>query len=169
MQLTQEMAQKKLADMNIDDMPIISIMPTPVVVPSDWFLRYKKLCHEFLISLTDSIEELSFMNLSQNEFMGMLTNGQLPQNTSIRFRIPLIWGGTLKISNMFMCRTFPISHNLDRFIIEQTGNAPIWLPNPAKKIYISAHTASGGDGGNATEDRLAQITAYMSAGRGGQG
>ena len=35
-----------------------------------------------------------------------------------------------------------------------------------KKIYIPAHTAGGGEGGNATEDRLAQMAAQFAASRG---
>ena len=42
----------------------------------------------------------------------------------------------------------------------------IWLPNPAKKIYVPAHTAGGGDGGNATEDRLSQMAAQIAQSRG---
>ena len=47
----------------------------------------------------------------------------------------------------------------------QTGAHTIWLPNPAKKIYLPAHTTGGGDGGNTTEDRLAQISAQIAADR----
>lgn len=35
-----------------------------------------------------------------------------------------------------------------------------------QKIYIPAHTGGGGDGGNATEDRLSQIAAQIASGRG---
>ena len=54
---------------------------------------------------------------------------------------------------------------MDRFIIAQSGAQTIWMPNPTKKIYLPAHTAGGGDGGNATEDRLAQIGAQIAADR----
>ena len=83
--------------------------------------------------------------------------------------LPLIeftpWGGELDINNMFMCWTFPHAYNMDRFIISQSGNKTVWLPNPSKKIYLPAHTAGGGDGGNATEDRLAQMGAQLAGGR----
>ena len=117
-------------------------------------------------SLSDSVEELAFMNLSQDEFMNLIMGRAVPKNMSIRMRIPLTWGGEITPDNMFMCSTFPHSQNIDRFIIGQTGYDTIWIPNPAKKIYIPAHTAGGGTGGNATEDRLAQVAAQIAAGRG---
>ena len=118
-----------------------------------------------MASLTDSAETLAFMNLTQDEFMNIIMGRDLPQNISIRFRIPLVWGGKLEIDNLFMCWTFPHSYNMDRFIIVQSGAQTIWMPNPTKKIYLPAHTAGGGDGGNATEDRLAQIGAQIAADR----
>ena len=166
MQLNQDAAQKRLNDLGINDIPLIPVHPVNTNVSPDWFSKYRNLCREFMASLTDSVEELSFLNLSQDEFMGLLMGKRLPDNISIRFRTPLVWGGKLEIKNLFMCRTFPISNNLDRFIIEQYGNDVIWMPNPAKKIYVSAHTIGGGDGGNATEDRLSQIAAQIAAGRG---
>ena len=48
---------------------------------------------------------------------------------------------------------------MDRFIISQSGNDIIWLPNPAKKIYLPIGTLGGGDGGNGTEDRLTETIA----------
>ena len=55
---------------------------------------------------------------------------------------------------------------MDRFIISQSGNDIIWLPDPAKKIYLPVSTISGGDGGNATEDRLTEtIAAQIAADR----
>lgn len=167
MQLNRENAQKRIADLGMDDMPLVMVRPVQVNVAPDWFIKYKYLCRDFMKSLSDSIEELSFMNLTQDVFVSLLLGQRLPQNTSIRFRVPLMWGGKLEISNLFMCPTFSASHNMDRFIIEQSGNEIIWLPNPAKKIYVSAHTTSGGDGGNATSDRLSQIAAQIVAGHGG--
>ena len=166
MYLTQDAAEKRLADLHMSDMPVIAIQPTPCRVAPDWFAQYKKLCHKFMESLTDSVEELAFMNLSQNEFMALISGHAMPQNTSIRFRIPLIWGGKLEIDNMFMCQTFPQSQRLDIFIAEQNGSNTIWLPNPAKKVYTPLHTAGGGDGGNATEDRLSQMAAQIASSRG---
>ncbi len=165
MQLTQGAAEKILSDMGMSDMPITQIQPTPRPISPDWFSRYKKLCMEFITSLTDSVETLAFMNLTQDEFMNLIMGHSIPQNISFRFRTPLVWGGKLEIDNMFMCWTFPHSHNLDRFIIGQSDAQTIWLPNPAKKIYLPAHTAGGGDGGNATEDRLAQMGAQLAGGR----
>lgn len=166
MNFTKDMAEKRLKEMNMGDMPITEIRPTPTNVSSDWFKSYKRLCREFIQSLTDSVEDLAFMNLTQNEFMSLIMGKSIPQNLSIRFRIPLIWGGKLEIDNLFMCSTFPYSQKLDQFILEQSGSDSIWLPNPVKKVYIQAHTSSGGDGGNATEDRLSQIAAQIVAAKG---
>lgn len=165
MQLNQATAEKLLADMGMNDMPIMEIVPTPTALSPDWFKKYKELCHNFVTSLTDSVQELAFMNLDQDEFMSLLMGQSIPKNMSFRFRIPLTWGGKMEIDNMFMCWTFPHAQKLDRFIISQSGAESIWLPNPAKKIYIPAHTTGGGDGGNATEDRLAQMAAQLAAGR----
>jgi len=98
--------------------------------------------------------------------MDLIMGRRMPENLSVRFRVPLVWGGKLEIDNLFMCMTFPHAHNMDRFIIEQSGNDVIWLPNPAKKIYIPVHMANGGDGGNATEDRLSQMAAQIATSRG---
>ncbi|MBQ5699794.1 MAG: hypothetical protein IIV74_00680 [Alphaproteobacteria bacterium] len=165
MQLNASTAEKLISDMGMSDLPLTEVRPTPSHVPSDWFSRYKTLCHEFMSSLTDSVETLAFMNLSQDEFMNIITGRDLPQNISIRFRVPLMWGGRLETDNLFMCWTYPHSYNMDRFIIMQSGATSIWLPNPTKKIYLPAHTAGGGDGGNATEDRLAQIGAQIAGNR----
>ncbi len=166
MQLTKDTAEKRLKDMNMGDMPIMEFHPAPVKVASNWFITYKKLCHEFIETLTDSVEQLALMNLTQDEFMSLIMGKKIPQNLSIRFRIPLIWGGKLEIKNLFMCHTFPNSQRLDQFIIEQSGAKTVWLPNPSKKVYISLNNISGGDGGNATEDRLSQIAAQIVAARG---
>lgn len=152
--------------MGINDMPLVELHPVNTNVSPDWFAQYRTTVRNFMMSLTDSVEELSFLNLSQDEFMALLMGKRLPDNMSIRFRTPLMWGGKVETSNLFMCRTFPISNNLDRFIIEQYGNDTIWMPAPVKKIYVSAHTIGGGDGGNATEDRLSQMAAQIASGRG---
>lgn len=165
-QLRKAAAEKRLADLYMDDLPVMEFTATDKAVSPDWFVKYKALRREFMRSLTDSVEELAFLNLSQDEFMGLIMGRAMPANLSIRLRVPLVWGGKLETSNMFLCRTFPHSHNMDRFIIEQAGNPTIWLPNPARKVYVPAHTASGGDGGNATEDRLSQMAAQIAAGRG---
>lgn len=165
-QLTRDNAEKRLSDMNMGDMPVIEYRPHPARIDSDWFKKYKKLRREFIMSLTDSVELLAMMNLTQDEFMALIMGRALPDNFSLRMRIPLIWGGNLSIDNMFMCRTFPHSQKLDKFILDQYGNDIIWLPNPAKKIYIPLHNISGGDGGNAASDRLSQIAAQIVANRG---
>ncbi len=166
MEWTKETAENRIAALHMEDMPLRSYTPRRAPVSPDWFVKYKKLCREFMESLTDSVETLAFMNLSQDEFMSLVMGRKMPENTSLRMRVPLAWGGELKLDNMFMCWTFPHSQNMDRFIIEQSGNQTIWLPDPAKKVYVPAHTTSGGDGGNATEDRLSQIAAQLAAGRG---
>jgi hypothetical protein len=130
--------------------------PTRTNIPKDWFKQYKKLCHEFMSTLSDCIEEIALMDLSQEDFINLITGKKIAENLSIRFRIPLVWGGELSIENMFLCKTFPHSYNMDRFIISQSGNDIVWLPNPAKKIYLPIGNISGGDGGNATEDRLTE-------------
>ena len=118
MQWNQSIAEKRLSDMKMPDMPVTPIQPKISAVPSDWFAQYKKLCHEFMRSLSDCVQELALMNLSRDEFMDLLMGRALPANLSFRFRIPLVWGGKLDIENMFMCATFPHSQNLDRFIME---------------------------------------------------
>jgi hypothetical protein len=55
---------------------------------------------------------------------------------------------------------------MDRFILEQSGSGEIWLPNPPKKVYVPTNLLGGGDGGNATEDRLAQLSAQLAGSRG---
>lgn len=166
MQMTQTDAEKRLSEMHMSDMPVMEFAPTGAHVDSDWFVKYKKLCHEFMMSLTDSVESLVMLNLTQDEFMALIMGRAVPANTSFRLRVPLTWGGKLDISNMFMCRTFPTSMRLDEFIIEQSGARTVWLPNPAGKVYVPQHNISGGDGGNATSDRLSQIAAQIVAARG---
>ncbi|MGI5845700.1 MAG: hypothetical protein ACOX7D_00750 [Alphaproteobacteria bacterium] len=166
MQYNQTTALRRLTDLFMDDLPVISVQVKPHSMSPDWFIKYKSLRRDFIRSLSDSIEEISFLNLSREEFMALIMGYALPENLSLRFRIPLQFGGKLEINNMFMCKTFPHSQNMDRFIIEQAGNKIIWLPNPAKKIYIPAHTTGGGPGGNATSGRLEQIAAQIAADRG---
>jgi hypothetical protein len=165
-QIRKAAAEKRLADLYMDDLPVMEMTVHDVAVSPDWFVKYKNLRRKFMRSLTDSVEDLAFLNLTQDEFMALIMGHAMPANLSIRLRVPIVWGGQLEIDNMFLCRTFPHSHNMDKFIIEQAGSSVIWLPNPAKKVYVPAHTASGGDGGNATEDRLSQMAAQIAAGRG---
>lgn len=152
-------AETLMSRLGIDDIPLVEYRPIPTKLPSDWFPRYKKLCKEFIKTLSDSIETLAFMNLSQDEFVNLIMGNAIPENLSIRFRIPLVWGGDLSLDNLFMCKTFPHSYNIDRFLMAQSGNTTVWLPNPAKKIYLPVSMMSGGDGGNGTEDRITETTA----------
>lgn len=166
MQLNRDTATAKLAAMGMDDMPVIEYMPNRCMIDNDWFQKYSMLRREFLASLTDSFDEIAFMNLSQEEFMNLIMGKKMPENTSLRFRIPLIWGGKLNIDNMFMCWTFPHSHNLDKFIIDQNGAKTVFLPDPAKKIYITTSSSTNSASGNATSDRLTQSAAQFMSDRG---
>lgn len=165
MQWSQDTAQRRARELNLDDIPLICHRPVVTHVDADWFARYKSAVHTFMASLTDSVDTLAFMNLTQNEFMGLIMGTRMPENLSVRFRIPLTWGGAISPDNMFLCATFPFAHNMDRFIIEQAGNEMVWLPNPSKKVFVPAHMGGGGDGGNATEDRLTQLAAAMAQSR----
>ncbi|MBD5391713.1 hypothetical protein HDR66_02815 [bacterium] len=166
MQLNQVSAEKIMADLGMDDLPLMALRPGTAQLPPDWFTQYKNARHQFMQGLIDAVEELAMLNLNQSEFMDLVMGRAMPQNMSIRMRVPLIWGGDITPANMFMCSTFPHANNIDRFIISQIGNDLVWVPNPAKKVYVPAHTAGGGDGGNATDDRMSQIAAQMAMGHG---
>lgn len=159
---------ERLASLGMDDMPVVEYTPKHCIIDKDWFNKYYALRREFLLSLTDSFEEIAFMNLSQDEFMGLISGKNMPENTSVRLRIPLIWGGKLSIENMFMCLTFPHSQNLDEFIIDQSDAHTVFLPNPKKKIYVTTHLAGGGTGGNATSDRLSAAVVNYASSRGNE-
>lgn len=166
MRLSQSEAESRISSLGMDDMPIIQIQPSPAGLSPDWFIKYKETCRKFMMSLTDCIDTLAVMNLPQEDFINLIMGRTMLPNMSIRFRIPLTWGGQIDIDNMFMCLTFPHSYNMDRFIIGQTGNETLWVPNPAQKIYLPARTFGGGDGGNGTEDRLTEnIAAQIAASR----
>ncbi len=165
MQWTEASATKRLEELKMSDMPVTPINPRTVRVSPDWFQRYKELCHTFTKSLSDCVQELALMNLGRDEFMSLLMGREIPDNLSIRFRTPLIWGGELSTDNLFMCYTFPLAQNLDRFIIEQSGNETVWLPNPKKKIYLPIHSTLAGNGGNAVADRLSQMAANIASSR----
>ena len=127
MQLNESSAHQKLIALGMDDMPVMEYTPTACRLDSDWFNKYSILRRDFLTSLSDSMEEIVFMNLPQDEFVNLIMGKSLPDNLSIRFKIPLLWGGKLEIENMFLCWTFPHSYNLDRFIIEQSDAKTIFL------------------------------------------
>ena len=168
MQLNEHSALERLSALGLDDVPVVEFTPKRCPLNPDWFKRYCELRREFLSSLSDSLEEIAFMNLPQNEFMGLIMGKSLPDNLSIRFRIPLMWGGELKIENMFMCMTFPHSFNMDKFIIEQSDAKTIFFLNPERKVYLTTHTGGGGVGGNATSDRLSQSAFNFMSGRGNE-
>ena len=168
MQLNKNTALERLAALGLDDMPVMEYAPKYCALDSDWFKKYASLRREFLSSLTDSLEEIAFMNLPQKEFIDLVMGNALPDNISIRFKIPLMWGGNLDINNMFLCWTFPHSFNLDRFIIEQSDAKVVFLPNPGKKVYVTTHTGGGGAGGNAATDRLSQSAFNAMSGRGNE-
>ena len=168
MQLNEKSALERLATLGMDDMPVMAYTPKYCTLDSDWFKKYSALRREFLSSLTDSLEEIAFMNLAQNEFINLVMGRALPDNLSVRLRIPLLWGGELSTKNMFLCWTFPHSHNLDKFIQDQSDAETIYLPNPEKKVYLTTHGGGGGDGGNASSDRLSQAAFAAMSGRGNE-
>ncbi len=150
--MNKALAEQRLASLSMSDMPLIQVGAVQVHISADWFTKYKELRREFMMSLTDSIEELSWLSMDQSEFIDLISGRALPENLTLRLRMPLVFGGKLEISNMFLCKTFPHSHDMDRFIIEQSGAPVLWLPNPGKKVYLPMHNISGGEGGNATGD-----------------
>ncbi|MBE6461872.1 MAG: hypothetical protein E7006_03465 [Alphaproteobacteria bacterium] len=163
MQLTASTAEKLISELGMNDLPLVAFQPKSATISPDWFTQYKQICHQFMASLTDSVETLAMMNLPENDFMNLIMGRSIPENLSIRFRIPLAWGGELSVDNLFMCKTFPHSHNMDIFILSQSGSSTVWLPAPVQKIYLPAHTLGGGEGGNGTEDRLTETIASQIA------
>lgn len=168
MQLNEHSALERLAALGLDDMPVMEYTPRRCSLDSDWFQKYCELRREFLSSLGDCLEEIAFMNLPQNEFISLIMGQSLPDNLSIRLRIPLFMGGELSTGNMFLCMTFPHSYSMDKFIIEQSDAKTVFLPNPEKKVYLTTHTGGGGTGGNATSDRLSQSAFSLMSGRGNE-
>ncbi|MDR0803466.1 MAG: hypothetical protein LBO08_00030 [Rickettsiales bacterium] len=152
MQLNKSSAEQILRELHVSNMPLMEIPATFATVAPDWFARFKTARAEFMRGLTDAMEQLSFFSFSQDEFMGLISGRRLPENFSVRLRIPVMYGGRLEPSNMFLCKSFPFSHNLDRFILGQRGAASLWLPNPKTKIYNPTANFAGGDGGNDTGD-----------------
>lgn len=92
MQWSQDTAQRRARELNLDDIPLVCHRPVATRVDADWFARYKSAAHAFMESLTDSVDTLAFMNLTQNEFMGLIMGTRIPENLSVRFRIPIMWG-----------------------------------------------------------------------------
>ena len=163
---TKHDAEMRLAQFLMDDLPLDGCSAAPVQWPDDWFQRFRRARIEFMESLDDSIQELAFLNLPRDDFMNLLTGKSMPENLCVKFRRPILYGGEIIPENMFMMINFPYGFNLDVFMAEQMGQGEIWYPNPMKKIYVSVNMLSGGDGGNATSDRLAQgFAAQMNQGR----
>ena len=88
MQLSKESALERLAALGMDDMPVIECTPQRCIIDNDWFKKYSMLRKQFLESLTDSFEEIAFMNLSQEECMNLITGRAMPENTSLRSSCP---------------------------------------------------------------------------------
>ncbi|MDR1207221.1 MAG: hypothetical protein LBK26_02295 [Rickettsiales bacterium] len=159
-------AERRLAELLMDDMPVIEMPVRPRAVAGDWFVKTRAARHAFLKSLSDSIQELSFLNLPQDAFMGLIQGRSCPENLSIRWRRPMEYGGEISEKNMFLTPRFPYAQNMDRFLMEQSGKATIWIPGPEKKVYVPTRMLGGGDGGNATTDRLSELAAQLAAERG---
>lgn len=154
MKMTKETATKKLSLLFMEDMPIIEHKVILTKLSSDWFDKYKKIRNDFLKKIINSLDELFWLNLSEKSIIDLLTKEKIPNNISLRFRVPIIYGGEISIKNMFLCKTFPHSYNIDKFLSEQIGEEKIWLPNPEKDIYIPIHTSGtsgGGNGANLTQ------------------
>lgn len=163
---TKQDAEKRLSGFLMDDLPIVSVAARPVPIAPDWFQKFRIERKNFLMSLGDSVSELALLNLSQDDFMGLLTASRIPENLCVKFRRPILYGGEISADNMFLMMAQPSGFYLNVFMAEQYGAPEIWHPNPEKKIYISIATLGGGDGGNATTDRLAQgFAAQMRSGR----
>ena len=155
-------AEERLAHYLMDDLPLESSPAAPAPIAADWFARFRAERKRFMETLDDAIQELAMFNLSREDFIGLLTGRALPENLTIRFRRPPLYGGAISADNMFMMTSYPAGLNLDVFMVEQIGQGEIWFPNPKKKIYVSVNMISGTEGGNATSDRLAQSFAAMS-------
>ena len=159
-------AEQFLAKNMMDDLNLGSCPAVPSALGADWFEKFRNVRAKFMESLGDSIPELALLNLSQDDFMGLMTGRALPENLTVKFRRPILYGGEISIGNMFMMPLFPAGFNLDIFMAEQHGQGEIWYPDPAKKVYVSVRMLTGSEGGNATADRLAQgFAAQMSQGR----
>ena len=55
MQLSQANAEKRIAELMMDDLPLEPIHPTPTQVAPDWFKKYHELVRAFTTTLTDSV------------------------------------------------------------------------------------------------------------------
>ena len=149
----------------MEGMPLSVCRAMPTEVAPDWFPVFKRVSSEFVKSLDDSISELAILNLPQSDFMDLLMGRRLPDNLTIKFRRPIFYGGKIEANNMFLMPLFNAGLDIDIFMAEQLGQTEVFYPDPAKKVYVPTRLLSGGTGGNATEDRLAQGFAAMNLGR----
>jgi len=158
-------ARTRLKNLLMDDLPLEECAAAPVKLAPGWFREFQAARRDFLASLSDSIPELALINLSREDFMDLLMAKRIPENLSVKFRRPIAYGGAVSPENMFLMLSFPYGSNLDIFMAEQAGQGTLWYPNPVKKIYVSMNMLSGGEGGNATSDRLSQAFAAQVGGR----
>jgi hypothetical protein len=163
--MNQTTAGRRLADLMMEDMPTREITARLQPVPADWYTQYVQKRPAFLQSLSDSIQDLSFMNINQDDFLNIMRGDKLPENVTIHLRVPLQYGGKIENDNMFLCPTYPFAVNIDIFMIEQFGNPTLFIPDPKKRVYIPTRLTGGGEGGNATTDRLSQLSAQLAGGR----
>jgi hypothetical protein len=163
---TKRDAEVRLAQFLMDDLPLSACLAVPSALPGDWFPKFRAARVDFMESLGESIPELALLNLAREDFISLLSGQHIPENLTVKFRRPILYGGDIRPDNMFLMQMFPAGFNLDIFMAEQAGQGEVFYPNPAKKVYVSVRTLSGGDGGNATSDRLAQgFAAQASQGR----
>jgi len=158
-------AEAILDSMGITGMPLSMCPARPSQLPSDWFQKFSEMRKKFMKSLDDSIAEIAMINLSQDDFMDLLRGRRIPENLTVRLRRPLVFGGAIEASNMFLTPLFVTGINLDIFMTEQMGQSEIYYPDPAKKVFVAGAGPMAGAGGNAAADRLAQGFAAMAQGR----
>ena len=48
MQYNQNSAMERLAQLGMDDMPVVEYTPIQSKLPTDWFTTYRKLIHELI-------------------------------------------------------------------------------------------------------------------------
>ncbi|MDR1027627.1 MAG: hypothetical protein LBL46_04390 [Rickettsiales bacterium] len=149
-------ASRALAGFSMESMPLEVCAAVPKAYPADWFPKFREARRAFVAGLADAIPELALLNLSQEDFMDLMSGRRIPENLSIKWRRPILYGGEIAPENMFMLRTFPFGSMLDIFMTGQFGQGEIYYPNPAKKVWMPLDVLSGNVGGNATSDRLAQ-------------
>ena len=78
MKMTKEFAEKRLSFLFMEDMPIIEHKIVITKLSSDWFSNYKKVRSNFLKKITNSLDELFWLNLSEKSIMDLLTKEKIP-------------------------------------------------------------------------------------------